>query len=51
MMNVGDLVRVLDPFTIAYPDTYAIETIKDDGTCVICTDRDFDPMYLEKVEE
>lgn len=46
---VGDIVRVLPPFNTAYPDEYVIEAIKEDGTCVICGDRDFDPIFLEKV--
>ena len=48
-MQVGDVVRVLPPFAIAYPDEYVIEEVKLDGTCVIAGDRDFDPIYLEKI--
>lgn len=49
MLQVGDTVRVLAPFTIAFPDVYVIEFIKENGVCVIAGDRDFDPIYLEKV--
>lgn len=48
-LQVGDLVRVRKPFSFAFPDEYPIEAIKEDGTCVICKDRDFDPIFLEKV--
>ena len=47
--SVGDMVRVKEPFTKAFPDVYVIEYVKEDGTCVICEDRDFDPIYLERV--
>lgn len=49
MFQVGDNVRVLAPFDTAFPGVYPIEYIKDDGTCGICVDRDFAPIYLEKV--
>lgn len=48
-LSVGDIVRVLPPFDTAFPDEYVIEEIKPDGTCVICGDRDFDPIFLQKV--
>ena len=48
-MQVGDVVRVLPPFTIAFPYEYTVLEVKADGTCVIEDDRDFDPVYLEKV--
>lgn len=47
--NVGDLVKVLPPFDFVFPETYTIEYIKEDGTCGICGDRDFDPKYLQLV--
>lgn len=50
MFQVGDTVRVLSPFTIAFPETYTIDAIHENGVCVICGDRDFDPIFLEKVE-
>lgn len=49
-MQVGDMVRVLPPFTEAFPGVYEIVAIHPNGICVICEDRDFHPMYLEKVE-
>lgn len=49
MFNVGDIVRVLPPFTIAFPETYPIDSIHSNGVCVIAGDRDFDPIYLEIV--
>lgn len=48
-MIVGDVVRVLYPFTVAFPDKYPIEYITADGACAICGDREFDLIYLEKV--
>lgn len=48
-MKIGDIVRVLPPFNVAFPDEYPIEDIKADGTCVICEDRDFAPKFLEVV--
>jgi hypothetical protein len=48
-MQVGDVVKVLAPFNEAFPDVYAVEAVKPDGTCVIAGDRDFDPVYLEKI--
>lgn len=49
MLAVGDIVRVLPPFDLAFPDTYPVDDIKPDGTCVICGDRDFAPEFLERV--
>lgn len=49
-MEIGTIVKVLPPFDYAFPFTYAIEVIKEDGTCVIDGDRDFDPSWLEIVE-
>ena len=48
-MQVGDTVKVLPPFDIAFPETYTVEAVKEDGTCTIAGDRDFDPIYLEKI--
>ena len=50
MFSVGDLVRVLPPFDEAFPDAYPVEEVKDDGTCVICGDRDFAPCFLERAD-
>lgn len=47
MINIGDLVRVTAPFNYAFPDVYEVVAIKEDGTCVICDDRDFAPEFLE----
>jgi hypothetical protein len=47
-LQVGDIVRVLYPFNTAFPGAYPIEAIHENGVCVICEDRDFDPVYLEK---
>lgn len=49
-MNVGDTVRVLPPFNEAFPDTYTVEAVHEDGTCVICEDRDFAECFLELVD-
>ena len=49
-MQVGDLVRVKPPFSEAFPDIYAIEAVHESGVCVICVDRDFDPIFLEKFD-
>lgn len=49
MFQVGDVVRVLDPFTIAFPEQYPIEFIKPNGVCQIAGGNDFNPQYLEKV--
>lgn len=48
-MNIGDIVRVLSPFNQAFPFEYTIIDIHPNGVCVICEDRDFDPIFLEKV--
>lgn len=50
MLNVGDIVRVLPPFDVAFPGTYVIEsTNAETGAFRIADGRDFDPIYLEKV--
>ena len=49
-LKIGDIVKVLYPFNYAFPDAYPVEAVKPDGTCVICGDRDFDPVYLELAE-
>lgn len=50
-MQIGDLVRVLAPFTESFPDTYAItEVITYEGgtvTYVLGESGGFDPVYLE----
>ena len=48
--NVGDKVKVLAPFDHAFPDVYEVLSIHENGVCVICEDRDFDPKFLEVVE-
>ena len=48
-MQVGDSVKVLPPFDLTFPAVYAVEAVKPDGTCTIEGDRDFDPIYLEKI--
>lgn len=51
MFTIGDIVRVLPPFNVAFPDTYEISGIDPDtGSYQICGDRDFAEAYLEKVE-
>lgn len=51
MIEVGDLVRVLAPFSDAFPDVYEVCGINPDtGAYQICGDRDFSPEYLEKAE-
>jgi hypothetical protein len=47
-LQVGDIVRVLYPFNTAFPGAYPIKAIHENGVCMICEDRDFDPVYLEK---
>lgn len=47
MFKIGDMVRVKHPFSVAFPDVYEIEVVREDGTCVICGDREFAPMHLE----
>ena len=49
-MIIGDIVRVREPFNMAFPATYQIDDIKEDGTVVICGDRDFAPEWVELVE-
>lgn len=49
MLKVGDAIRVLAPFDVAFPGQYLIEYIDENGVCGICGDRDFDAIYLEKV--
>lgn len=50
MFEVNEIVRVLEPFKEAFPAEYVIEQIKENGVCVICGDRDFDPKFLERVK-
>lgn len=54
MIAVGNTVRVLAPFDAAYPDTYLVAYVREDGTVGIQVPsieepRDFDPKYLELV--
>ena len=51
MIKVGDKVKVLYPFNDAYPDTYIVEAVMEDGVCIICGDRSFDPKFLEVVDD
>jgi len=49
-MQVGDTVKVLPPFDIAFPDAYVIEAFHEERNAfVICGDREFDPQHLEVV--
>jgi len=48
-MQIGDKVKILPPFDVHFPGEFVVEAIKEDGTCVIMSDRDFDPKFLEKV--
>ena len=51
MFSIGDTVRVLAPFDVAFPDTYVIEGYSSERDAYqICGDRDFAGAYLEKVE-
>lgn len=51
MIQIGDIVRVLAPFNVAFPHEYEVCGINaDTGAYQICGDRDFAPEYLEKVE-
>ena len=43
------MVVVSPVFARGFPDTYVVEFVKEDGTCVICGDRDFAPQYLTVV--
>lgn len=47
---VGDFVTVQFPFDYLFTGVYEILDIKPDGTCVIADDRDFDPIYLARLE-
>lgn len=50
-LQIGDFVRVLEPFSAAFPDVYTIDGINPDtGAFQICGDRDFEASFLEKVE-
>lgn len=54
MFTVGQLVRVLEPFTDSFPDVYEIAEVitHEDGqvACVLVGDGAFDPKYLEAAE-
>ena len=41
-MNVGDTVRILEPFTDAFPGTYTVTTL--DGTTTTLQDADRNPI-------
>lgn len=51
MLKKGDMVKVLYPFTDAFPLVYEIKKVKENGVCVICEDRDFDPIFLEDINK
>jgi len=52
MLQVGDKVRVLAPFNVAFPDVYTIDGINaETGAFQIMGDRDFDARFLEKVDD
>lgn len=49
-IQVGDIVRVLAPFNVAFPDTYEVTGINEvTGALQILDGRDFDAVFLEKV--
>mgnify|MGYP003393029207 CR=1 FL=1 len=49
-MNIGDHVRVLDPFAAAFPGVYAIEAM-DGETATICGDRQFAVTHIALTED
>lgn len=49
MFKVGDLVKVKEPFTLHFPDTYVIEVCSETGAYQIAGGIDFDPIFLELV--
>lgn len=49
-MDVGELVRVLEPFGLTYTGEYVIADINSDGVIFLeGVDGAFDPIYLERV--
>lgn len=49
-MVIGDVVKVLPPFNIAFPDTYVIEDYSvERNAFIICGDREFEQQFLEIV--
>jgi len=48
MANVGDTVRVLVPFSTAFPDAYVVEAVAADGTVTIAGSS-FDSTFIEVV--
>jgi hypothetical protein len=53
MFEIGQQVRVLEPFTTAFPDVYIIEDIftYEDGTAYLINgEHTFDAMYLEAAQ-
>lgn len=54
MFEVGQLVRVLSPFSDSFPDTYEVTEVitHEDGqvACVLGDAGAFAPNYLEAVE-
>lgn len=54
MFQVGQLVRVLEPFADSFPGAHEITaiTVHEDGqiACELNGDGAFDPKYLEAVE-
>lgn len=54
MLNIGDKVKVLEPFDRDFQEVYIIEDIvmHDDGqvVCILEIAGGFDPKFLRKVE-
>jgi hypothetical protein len=49
-MNVGDIVRVLEPFEDAFPSEYAIASMVSPGEIYLeGVESAFDEMYLVKM--
>ena len=49
-MNIGDNVRILEPFNISFPETYVIVNIDDNNVVFLENiEGGFDGKYLEKV--
>ena len=49
-MIIGDTVRVLEPFSKAFPGVYAIEKL-DGDTAIICGGSGFSVKFLEVTNE
>ncbi len=49
MFDIGVLVRVRTPFSLAFPGEYVIEARSETGAWVICGGVDFAEEHLEVV--